>query len=366
MNARLFRVRLAAVIRKEVLQTIRDKRVMALLVAAPLLQLVVFGYAVDLQVDRVPTAIVDLDRTAESRALTRRLLADGTLRHAADAPDPAAADRLLDTGEVAAALVIPRGFAADRARGRTAEVQVLLDGTDPNRGTVASAAVARFAAATRADAPPVRLVPKILYNPEMKTPPFMIPGVMALLLLVITTIIAAMGLAREKESGTLEQVLVTPISPAVLLLGKIAPFAVIGLFDAALALAAGSWVFDLPLRGSLALVFGATLLYLLTTLGTGLLVSTLSKSQQQAFLGGFLVAMPAILLSGALTPIRAMPGWLQVVTLVNPLRHYVDLLRAVLLRGAGAREVVPELFALAAFGAAIFALATRSFRKTVS
>lgn len=366
MKLHLHRVQLLAVIRKEVLQTVRDRRVMFMLIGAPLLQLIVFGFAVDLEVDRVPTAIVDLDRSPESRELARRLVADRTLLHVADAADPAEADRLLDEGEIAAALVLPRDLGETLARGRPAEVQVLLDGTDPNRATVAAAAVARYAATVGGGTPAVSLSPRILYNPAMKTPPFMIPGVMAMLLLIVTTIVTAMGLSREKESGTLEQVLVTPIPPAVLLLGKIAPFAAIGLFDVALALAAGAWIFDLPIRGSLALVFGVTVLYLMTTLGVGLLVSGISKNQQQSFLGGFLFAIPAILLSGAMTPVRAMPGWLQAVTLANPLRHYVDALRATLLRGAGVADLWPQLLALAAFGMVIFTLATLGFRKRMA
>jgi ABC-2 type transport system permease protein len=366
MNAHRLRVQLFAVIRKEVLQTVRDRRVMFMLIVAPLLQLIAFGYAVNLEVDRVPTAVVDLDRTPESRELARRLAADGTLLRVADAADPAEANRLLDDGDIAAALVLPRDLGADLARGRPVEVQVLLDGTDPNRATVAAAAVARYAAAVGGGVPAVSVAPRILYNPAMKTPPFMIPGVMSLLLIIVTTVVSAMGLSREKESGTLEQVLVTPIPPAVLLLGKIAPFAAIGLFDIGLALTAGSWIFGLPIRGSLALVFGATLLYLLTTLGLGLLVSALSKTQQQSFLGGFLFVIPAILLSGAMTPVRAMPGWLQAVTLVNPVRHFVDVLRAVLLRGAGAADLWPQLLALGAFGIVIFALATLGFHKRMA
>lgn len=366
MNTTLFRIQLAAVIRKEVLQTVRDRRVMFVLIIAPLLQLIVFGYAVDLEVDRVPTAIVDLDRTAESRELARRLVADGTLLRVADAADPDEANRLLDEGGIAAALLLPRNLAADLAAGRRPQVQVLLDGSDPNRATVASAAVARYASALGSGAPAITLTPRILYNPAMKTPPFMVPGVMALLLIVVTTIVAAMGLAREKESGTLEQVLVTPIPGSVLLAGKIVPFAAIGLFDAGLALVAGSWLFGLPLRGSLAIAFGATALYLLTTLGLGLLVSAISRTQQQAFLGGFLTVIPAILLSGALTPIRAMPEWLQTLTLANPLRHYVDVLRSTLLRGASLFDLWPQLLALALFGIVIFALATAGFHKRLA
>jgi ABC-2 type transport system permease protein len=174
-----------------------------------------------------------------------------------------------------------------------------------------------------------------------------------------------MGLAREKERGTLEQILVTPVPPGVLILGKILPFALFGLVDFGLAMAVGSYVFDMPLRGDFVVLFTATILYLLTTLGAGLLISTLSGSQQQAFLGGFLFMLPAALLSGIMTPVRSMPEWLQPLTMVNPLRHYAETLRGVLLRGAGFEELWPQLLVLAVMGTAIFTLATARFRKSI-
>jgi ABC-2 type transport system permease protein len=191
----------------------------------------------------------------------------------------------------------------------------------------------------------------------------MVPGIAAMLLLIVTTIVTAMGLARERETGTLEQVLVTPIRPILLLVGKMAPFVVIGLVDVALLMAAGTWLFEVPLRGNLAVLLAGTLLYLMTTLGVGLLISTLSSSQQQSFLGGFLFALPAILLSGVMTPIRAMPEWLQAVTRLNPVRYYAEVMRTTLLRGGGFADLWPQLLALAVLGSAILATATNRFRQ---
>jgi ABC-2 type transport system permease protein len=371
------RVQLFAVIRKETLQTVRDKRMMFLLLLAPALQLVVFGYAVDFGVDRVPTVIVDQDGSAASREHARRLVADQTLLRVADATDPAAADRALERGEAAAALVFPKGLSRDLDRGEPAEVQVIIDGTDPNRATVAVAAasayfaeagleLARERAALQPGAPrpgDLRLAPRIWYNPTLDSPPFMIPGVLALLLVVVTTIVAAMGLAREREMGTLEQVLVTPIHPGLLLVGKLLPFVVIGLVDVGLGLAVGAWIFEVPLRGNLGLVMTATVLYLMTTIGTGLLISTVSRTQQQSFLGGFLFAMPALLLSGVMTPIRGMPEWLQAITLLNPVRYYVEIMRSCLLKGTGLAELWPQLLALLVFGLALMVTATLRFHK---
>jgi ABC-2 type transport system permease protein len=193
-----------------------------------------------------------------------------------------------------------------------------------------------------------------------------VPGILAMLLVIVTTIVTAMGLAREREVGTLEQVLVTPIRPFVLLAGKMTPFVAIGLFDVLLVLAAATWIFAVPLRGPAAALALGTLLYLCSTLGVGLFISTMSSSQQQSFLGGFLFVLPAVLLSGIMTPIRAMPAWLQTATLVNPLRFFAELVRGVLLRGAGFAEVWPQLVTLAAYGVVILAAATLRFRKRLA
>lgn len=372
---------LLSVARKEVIQTSRDPRMMALLVIAPALQLFVFGNAVDLDVDHVPTVVVDADRTSTSREHLAALLADGTLTETARAESPEEAGRMLVAGRAAVAVIVPAGFDRDLNRGReTAVVQALVDGSDPNRSAVAGAAVSRYFAEVAQDEVRERLgraglaapampamvtaAPRVLYNPHLETAVNIVPGIATMLLLIVTTIVTAMGLTRERESGTLEQILVTPVRPMVLILGKMLPYAVVGLFDFLLAITVGAYAFDVPVRGSLVLLFGATLLYLITTLATGLFISTISQTQQQAFLGGFLFMMPAALLSGIMTPVRSMPGWLQPLTFINPLRHYADLLRAVLLRGAHFTEVVPQLTFLAIFGVALATLATLRFRKT--
>jgi ABC-2 type transport system permease protein len=365
-----------AVVRKETLQTLRDRRILFMLVAAPLIQTVLFGFAVDFDVDRVPTEVADLDRSGGSRGELRRLLADGTLRRGGGATSGAAADRMIDDDRAAAAVVVPPGFGADLAAGRTARVQVLVDGTNPVQSGAATSAAARFfgarsqalmgerlAAAERPPAPEVRVTPRVLYNPSLKTAVYLVPGILAMLLVIVTTIVTAMGLSREREVGTLEQVLVTPVKPLVLLVGKMTPFVAIGLFDVLLALAAMTWIFAVPVRGPLAVLALGTLLYLCSTLGVGLFISTISSNQQQSFLGGFLFVLPAVLLSGIMTPIHAMPAWLQLATYLNPLRYFAELVRGVLLRGAGLRDLAPQLGALAVYGVAILAMATLRFRR---
>jgi ABC-2 type transport system permease protein len=373
-------VQYRAVVVKEVRQTVRDKRVMALLTLAPLLQLFVLGFAVNFDVRHVPTAVVDRDDSLESREHARTLLAGDTLDLEGQVHDERAAEQLLERGEVSVALVFPPDFERDVLRGEGAQVQALVDGSDPVRSAAAADAVARHAAVragqlgrARAEAsgvepprPTVTLVPRVLYNPTLATAVYVVPGIAAMLLLIITTVTMAMGLARERESGTLEQLQVTPLRSSVLMLGKVTPYILIGWVDVGLSLAVGAWVFEVPLRGNLGLVAGATLLYLMSTLGVGLLIATVSRTQQQAFVGGFLFMLPAVLLSGVMTPLRAMPGWLVWVTWLNPVRHYVEVLRGVLLKGAGLADLWLQGLLLALFGALVLVVAARLFHKTAA
>jgi ABC-2 type transport system permease protein len=367
------RTQYRAVVRKEVRQTARDRRILFMLVAAPLIQTVLFGFAVDFDVDRLRTAVLDQDRSAASRELARRVFADGTLRRAAAARSARDADALLDEGQAAAALSFPAGFAADLEAGRPVRVQVLVDGSDPVRSGAAQSAAARGIAAAapvarggRPPRPAIEVVPRVLYNPRLKTAVYMVPGILAMLLVVVTTIVTAMGLSREREMGTMEQVLVTPIRPFVLLAGKMTPFLFIGVADVLLALVAMTWIFDVPLRGPLVVLGLGSLLYLCSTLGVGLFVSTISRTQQQSFLGGFLFILPAALLSGIMTPVAAMPGWMQAATYANPLRFFAEVVRGVLLRGAGFADLWPQLAVLLVYGALILGLATARFRTRLA
>jgi ABC-2 type transport system permease protein len=357
-------VQLHAVIRKEVAQIAADPRLIRMLVAAPLVQLLVFGAAVNFEVDHVPTAVVDHDHTATSRRHRDALLADATLARTLETDDEAVALAAMDRGDVAAVLVLPDGLDRSLLRGQPAAVQLVIDGSDVRRSTVAASAATRYLAST-GPAPSIRLVPRIFSNPTLATQPYMVPGLAAMVLVTTTTLITAMGLAREREVGTLEQVLVTPIPKIVLLLGKIAPYVALGLFDTALALGAGAVVYDVPMRGSLALLACATLLYLLSTLGAGLLIATVARSQQQAFMGGFFFMIPAVLLSGNMTPVIGMPTWLRPVTWVNPLRWFIEILRANMLEGAGLAELWPHLGMLLLIGGTLFGWAVRRFRTNL-
>lgn len=362
---------LFALMSKELRQTFRDKRMIALLIIAPLMQLIVLGYAVNLDVVHIPLVAVDEDRTPESRRFLEGLAAGDTFDRVAH-EDVAGALALVERGTVPVAVIVPRGFARDLARGRPAQVQALVDGGDSNRAIVAQSALSAYgvsrslalmrerlqAAAASMGVTPrisqVRVEPRVFYNPTLESRIYFVPGVAATLLLIVTVVVTSMGLAREREMGTLEQVMVTPISPVTLVLGKTLPYAVIGLADLGLVVAAGAWIFGVPLRGNLLVVLLGGSLYLLSTLGIGLLLSSIARNQQQAFMGAFFIVMPAILLSGFMTPVQNMPDWLQPLSTVDPVRHFVEVMRAVLLKGAGIGDLLPQLAAMAGIGLTVF------------
>lgn len=362
-------------VRKEFRQTLRDRRVVGMLIVAPILQLIVFGYAINMDVDKIETVVCDQDRTIESRKLIEQFLAGGTFRFHEQVLEPNAAAYALESGDAAVALIIPRGFSLRVARRDVPQVQVLLDGTDSTRAQVAAnvasqllamagIGVERLAAIGRT--PMVPLAPRILYNPTLATDIYMLPGILAALLIVVTSIIAAMGLAREREAGTLEQVMVTPIRPSVLLVGKCAPYVVFGFIDIMAILLIGSWVFEMPMRGSLSVVAVGSFLYLFSTLGVGIVLATLSTTQQQTMLGAFSFMLPAILLSGFMSPIDTMPEWLQWITLFDPLRHFIEIARACFLKGAGWGDVTRQLISLAILGVALLTFAVLRFNKRMA
>jgi len=367
------RVEALAVAQKEVRQTLRDPRTLFVLVVAPMLQLVVLGFAVNLDVEDVPTAVVDADRTPTSRAFADGLTAGDTFHVVERTPDPAVALDDLTSGAIDAAVVLPRGFERDVLAGRVASVAVLTDGSDANRAIVAQntagayanlASLARLRAtglSPRRGVPQIR--PRVFYNPTLDSRIYFVPGVAATLLLVVTFIVTAMGLAREKEAGTLEQILVTPLPASALVAGKTLPYAVIGMLDLALVVGAGAAIFGVPLRGSLLLLAVAGALYMLTTLGLGLLVASLARTQQQAFMGAFFIILPMVLLSGFMSPVANMPVWIQSATLFNPVRHFVEVMRGVCLRGAGWSDLAPQLVALAGMGTLVFLLSARALSR---
>jgi len=368
---------LLALIRKELLQAFRDKRMLAVILAIPVVQLTILGFAANLEFNRADTVVVDDDRTQRSRDFIEGLAADRTfvirtVDTVAEASDALRANTAI------VAVIVPRGYGRDLDSGGSARVQVLVDGSDPTRGVAASASLeqyaallalreaqARLPAGVEIAVPRVGLEVRLLYNPSLKSRIFIIPGTGASILLIVTAIVTAMGLAREREVGTMEQLLVTPIRPIALMLGKTIPYALFGLVDQALILVVGNLVFDVPLRGSMFLLFGSALVYLVATLGLGLVVGTLARTQQQALMGVFFILIPAFLLSGMMTPIEAMPAWVQWITWLNPVRYYIEILRSILLRGATFSDIAAPFWHLLGLAVALMAVAVVRFRRTL-
>lgn len=370
---------LLRVILKEFLQLWRDRRILPLIFLSPVIQLVLFGYAANLDVTGIPLVLVDQDRTADSRELLDRFLGSGFFDLAGVEDGMGAIDRWLVTGNAQIALVIGAGYGEDVAAGRPPKVQVIADGSDANSAVVGLSHASRIVAGTSEELVVralrngettsrrpggIELVPRVWYNPDLKSRWFFVPAVLAMVLMVMTMILSSMGVVREKEIGTMEQIIVTPIRPWQLIVGKLFPFAAIGILDLFLVTAIAVWHFRVPLRGSFPLLVLLTLLFLLTTLGLGLLVSTMVRTQQQAMISSaFLLMTPMIYLSGLVFPIENMPGIFQYITYAVPLRYYTVIIRGIFLKGAGMEVLWPEALALGLFGVIVLALASLRFRK---
>jgi len=368
------------VIVKEFLQLKRDVRMIPIIFVAPVVQLTLFGFAVNTDVTDVPTVLVDLDRSSASRDLVARFVQSGYFQLVGSEPTARDVDRWLVTGNAQIGLVVGRGFGADLASGKTAALQVIVDGTDAAsanvalgyagalvRGFGAEIQVSRLRSLGPAAGPvpgQVDLEPRVFYNPDLKSRWFYVPAVLALILMVMTMLLSAMGVVREKEIGTMEQLMVTPIRPWQLLVGKLAPFAVIGVVQTFLVTSVAVLGFGVPLRGSFLLLLGLTMLFLLSTLGLGLLISTLVGNQQQAMMAAAFGAMvPMIYLSGLIFPIENMPRVVQAVTWAIPLRYYAEIIRGVFLRGSGMDVLWLQALALLGMGIAILTVAALRFRK---
>ena len=367
------------IIRKEFLQFRRDPKMLSISFVAPIFQLVVLGYAANLDVRDLPVIVCDMDRTSESRALLSDLTHSGYFsvrRHVARMQD---IDADLDDGSASVAIVIPRGFGSDLIAGKPAPLQVIADGSETNSATVglgyASLIVSRHAQQALIQQiervrgiglRPIRVNPevRVWYNPELKSRNFMIPGILGLLLMVMTMMLTSLAVVKEKEIGTMEQLIVTPIKPYELIIGKLAPFSLIGLVDIVLVLLVATLWFNVPIRGSIPLLFGLSVVFLTTTLGLGLFVSTISRTQQQAMMTSvFFVMFPMNFLSGFVFPIENMPQAIQYVTYLLPLRYFFVIIRGLFLKGVGIAEVWDEALAMAVFGVATLALSVLRFQK---
>jgi ABC-2 type transport system permease protein len=356
------------------LQIFRDPRRKRLVLVAPILQLLLFGYAVTTDVRDVATVVVDHDRTQASRSLQEVIQAGGYFRVVQRTDRSEDAGRALDRGDAVVALEIRRGFERDLAAARGARVQVLVDGTNSNTATVAQGYLGRIVqqfgldyASAHGTALPagVDLRPRAWYNPALLSQVYNVPAVVAALITIMCLLLTSLSVVNERELGTLEQLMVSPLSATEMILGKTLPVALIAFLDLALVVTVALGWFRVPFAGSMTLLVFASTLYILAALGMGLLISTLSRTQQEAFMGMFLVLMPMIILSGFMYPIRSMPLFFQRLTLLNPLRHFMEIVRAIFLKGAGFMDLWPQFAAISAFAVVLLALAIWRFRASL-
>ena len=370
--------RVLHLMRKELLELKRDPRLFGVVIIAPIVQLNVLGYAATTDVKDIPIAIVDADRSTASRELVHRFETSANFKIVAMPGSTSEIDPYLDRGKAWMALSIPADYGRRIAANRSTTLQVVADGTDSNSTGVAMGyaqeVIAGYAADLAATQPPGRPVTglvtpeiRVWFNPRLESRDFMIPGIVALLLLVITTNLSAMAIVREKEIGTLEQLNVTPLARWELITGKLLPYAFIGIIDVILVLIVSIYWFQVPMRGSLALLFAMCLIYLLTTLGLGLFVSTISKTQQQAMMTAiFFFLTPMMYLSGFVFPIENMPSWIQPLTYLIPLRYFLEIVRGIFLKGVGLEILWPQALSLLTWGLVILALATMRSSKRLA
>jgi len=366
------------IILKEFWQIRRDKRMLGVTLLAPVFQLLLLGYAATTDVRSIPMAVCDEDRSATSRELLRQFTNSGYFVHAYDVMTPRDIDHYLDDGDAWVGLVIPPEFGTNVLARRPAPLQLISDGTNSSTAGISlgyagqvvstfsrSIALTQIERRPQLTAPPsVNTEVRVWYNPELKSRNYMVPGVVAMILLIITMTLTSIAIVREKESGTLEQLLVTPIKPFQLIIGKLMPFVLIGIADVTLVLTVARFWFDVPLRGSVILLYMMSGVFVLTTLGLGLFISTISKTQQQAMMTAqFFIFMPSIFLSGFTFPIQNMPQSIQYVTYVIPLRYFMEIIRGIFLKGDGIAELWPQGLALLAFGIIILTLSILRFHK---
>ena len=363
-------------LRKEFVQMRRDRLTLAMMVGIPVVQLVLFGFAIRTEVRHLPTVVLDESRSAESRALVSAMEQTQSFRITGDVGSREEVRARIERGDARAAIVVPPDFASDVKRGRTATAQVIVDAADPLAssaaisgaslgGMVRAQQMARERGVPAGALAPVEVRVRPWYNPALRSAVYIVPGIVGMLLSLTLLLIMSMAVVRERERGTLEQLSVTPIGKTSLMLGKILPFVVVGYVQMTNILVFGRLLFDLPIRGSLLLLYAITAAFIVANLALGLLISTMTRTQVQAMQVGFFFMLPSILLSGFMFPREAMPVVAQWIGLLLPLTYYLEVLRGILLRGSGAAALWPETLALVAMASVLVTLSVLRFRKTV-
>ncbi|BDC49727.1 transport permease protein [Bryobacterales bacterium F-183] len=357
--------RIRVLVRKEFLQVLRNPRTRILLIVPPIMQLMIFGFAANLDIENARVAFFDRDNTPQSRALRAAFDASPYFEVTDDLDTEAQLQKVLDSGKVLAAIRILPGFARDLARNtEPAQVQVLVDGTNSNNASIVSGYANRLIAGFRqSGATPDLTQTRVWFNPELKSRYYFIPGVAMNILTIITMMLTALALVREREIGTMEQLMVSPLAPSELIIGKTLPFVAIGFLQFFLILTVAKLVFGVPVRGSIFLLILAVALYLLTTLGSGVLISTISKTQQQAVLSVFLYFMPVFMFSGFTFPVRNMPDAVRWIANINPQRYFIDILRGVFLKGSGIDVLWEPMAVLAGIGILVLGTSILRFHR---
>lgn len=372
--------RTLAVVRKEVIQILRDPRTLAVVIILPVLMLILYGYAINMDVKHLRTAMLDLDNTSASRELVRVFQNSEYFRVVRFLSSPHEIDDVIQRGTARLAITIPKGYARDVAAGIPAEVQVVVDGSDSATGTVAvnyvSAALQAYSAelafavslGTRLVLPqsiiPVDYRPRVWYNPELRSTNFIVPGLIAVILMMLSSLLTSMTVVRERERGTIEQLVVSPVMPYELIIGKLIPYVAIAFVDIVMVTTAGRFLFDVPLRGSVLLLMILSAAFLVAALGIGLLISTVSESQQTAMTIAMMATMlPSVLLSGFLFPIASMPKAIRAVTYLIPARYFLVVVRGIFLKGVGPEVLWKQGLLLIAFGTVAIGISAVRFKK---
>jgi ABC-2 type transport system permease protein len=373
--------RLKQMLIKEFIQVFRDKRTRFVLFVPPIIQMLIFGYAATFEIHHVPTVVLDLDHSQESRELVSRFTSSPYFDVQRQLSDYRQIGDLIDRGDATIGLEINAGFAQNLRKGQTAPLQVIVDATNSNTALIASGYISQIALAFAQryqqdrisrispqiieKIPSVQLEQRPWYNPDLRSRWFFVPGIIGSLTLVLVVTLTAFAVVREREIGTLEQIMVTPIRPAEFILGKTLPFFLIGLFDVSLIATVGTLWFQVPFRGQILVLFAGAVLFLLCMLGVGLLISTVSSTQQQAMVTAFFFIMPAITFSGFGFPISTMPQWLQYLTYLSPLRYFLIVLRGTYLKGVGMEILWPQMLAMAGLGIGLLSVAVLRFHKAL-
>ncbi|MFH2005767.1 MAG: ABC transporter permease [bacterium] len=373
---RRFLIRTLAIAHKEVVHIQRDPQILVFALGMPVVLIFLFGYAVSFDIERVPLVLVDQDRTAQSRALVDKFTASNTFRVVAYRKNAEDVETLFRSGVAKAALVIPPGFGRQLRRGEEAKAQLLLDGADNTSASIAlgyANAVSLSASREHLEKIvgkielPLEARVRVFFNPQLKSSVFLVPGLMVVILVMIAVMLTSLTVAREYERGSMEQLFATPVGRVEVILGKLTPYFFIGLVQVLLVLALGVTFFDVPVRGSLLLLFVVSSVFLLAMLMQGLLISVVTRNQMVASMAAMITTfMPALLLSGFVFPVENMPWVLRGVAAVLPAQYYVRALRAILLRGNGLEVIWLDVLALAGFFLLLLVVATKKFRRTVA